>query len=194
MRNLARTTAFMSTLAVLVGCGDRTVADDDGLPPKPPDMGAMPESEGESEGGVVCRDGLTACEGECVDLTANDEHCGACHHVCREPYWAGHCVEGACPSAYWCGSVGQGLETCEDVCALHGQVCDEGPRTLSRGCGGSYHLYFDREGLEKCELGFGGQNALQASCTTPIDWSIEGGWDDEPAVAVACCCSQDLPP
>jgi Stigma-specific protein, Stig1 len=193
MTNFLRMTAFLGTLGVLVGCGDRTVADEQSAPPKPPDMGAPAESEGESEGEVVCQGGLTACDGECVDLTSDDEHCGACGHACRDPFWAGHCLEGACPSASWCGGAGQGLETCEDVCALYGQTCDETPRTLSRGCGGGYQLYFD-DGLERCEQHFGGQTGVQASCTTPIDWSIEGGWENTTAQAVACCCTQNLPP
>jgi hypothetical protein len=193
MTKPTRLAATLAALGALAGCRDRTVADDESVPPKLPDMGAPAESEGDSEGGVVCRDGLTACDGECVDLRSNDQHCGACGHACREPFWAGHCLEGACPSAYWCGAAGQGLETCEDVCALHGQECDEGPRKLSRGCGGGYKLYFD-DALQNCELGLGAQGSVAASCTTPIDWSIEGGWNRIPAQAVACCCTQDLPP
>jgi hypothetical protein len=193
MTTPARLAATLAALGALAGCRDRTVADDDSVPPKPPDMGAPAESEGDSEGGVVCREGLVACDGECVDLRSNDQHCGACGHACRDPLWAGHCVEAACPSAHWCGAREQGLETCEDVCTLHGQECDEGPRESSRGCGGVYELYFEN-GLERCELGLGGQWATQASCTTPIDWSVKGGFQSIPAQAVECCCTQDLPP
>jgi hypothetical protein len=185
--------AAVLALAALVGCGNRTVADDESAPPKPPDMGAPMESESDSEGGVVCREGLVACDGECVDLRSDDEHCGACGHACKDPFGTGHCLEAACPSTFWCGGAGQGLETCEDVCALHGQECDEGPRVMSRGCGGGYGIYFEN-GLESCELGLGAQGGVAASCTTPIDWSIEGGWNRIPAQAVACCCTQDLPP
>jgi hypothetical protein len=193
MTNLIRLTVFLGVLGASAGCGERTVADDESVPAKPPDMGASAESESESEGEVVCRDGLTACEGECVDLTADDEHCGACGHACKDPFGTGHCLEGACPSTIWCGGAGQGLDTCQDVCAMHGQECDEGPRELSRGCGGGYDLYFDGD-LQECERGLGGQQFIEASCTTLIDWSIEGGWESTPAKAVACCCTQDLPP
>jgi hypothetical protein len=193
MKTPMRMSAVLGPLVLIVACGERPVTDDESTPPRPPDMGASAESDGESEGEVVCRDGLTACEGECVDLTSSDEHCGACGHGCRDPSWAGHCVEGACPSAHWCGAPDQGLETCEDVCALHGQECDEGPRELSRGCGGGYELYFE-DGLNNCELGLGGQWATDASCTTPIDWSVKGGFESIPAQAVECCCTQNLPP
>lgn len=190
MKNLARRIAFLGACGVLVACGARTVDDDLTPPPTPPDVGASAESDSESEGEVVCRDDLTACDGECVDLTSNDEHCGVCNHACKDPFGSGHCLEGACPSTFWCGSADQGLDTCEDVCALHGQICSEHPEGISRGCGGGYALYFD-DGLDRCERSLGGQWATRASCSTPIDWSIEGGWEHIPAQAVACCCTQD---
>lgn len=193
MTNLIHMIVVLGALGAVAGCGDRTVADDESIPPKPADMGAPAESEGDSEGEVVCRDGLTACDGECVDLTSNDEHCGACGFACKDPFGTGHCLDGACPSTFWCGGAGQGLETCKDVCALHGQECDEGPRVMSRGCGGGYGLLFE-DGLNSCELGLGAQWGTEASCITPIDWSVKGGFEHIPAQAVDCCCTQDLPP
>lgn len=194
MKNLAQTVTFLGALGVLVGCGDRTVADEPAPSPTPPNVGAPADSEGESEGEVVCRgrDGLIVCEDECVDPMSNNEHCGACDHECKEPWFFGDCVQGECPSALWCGGAWQGLINCEDVCALHEQVCDEDPPTSSGGCGGGYTLYFE-DGLHRCEEGLGGQYGVQASCTTPIDWSIKGGWEHISAQAVACCCTQDLP-
>jgi hypothetical protein len=192
-----RTISLAESIGALVGCGERTVADESNgppkAPPKRPDVAAA-ASEDTSEDEVVCREGLTACDDECVDLSSDDEHCGACDHECRDPFWSGHCLEGACASAYWCGGVDQAPVTCEDVCALHGQVCDEGPRTSSRGCGGGYQLHFDRDALERCEVGLEGQTFVDATCTTLIDWSIAGGWDYEPAQAVSCCCTQEPPP
>jgi hypothetical protein len=193
MMRTIRLTAVLGVLGALAGCGDRPVADDGSTPPQPPDMGALAESEGDSEGEVVCQEGLTTCEGECVDLTSNDEHCGACGHACKEPFGTGPCLDGGCPSTWWCGGAGQGLETCQDVCAQHGQECVEAPAESSRGCGGGYDLYFEN-GLERCELGLGGQYGVVASCTTPIDWSIKGGFESIPSQAVECCCTQNLPP
>lgn len=193
MTERIRRTALLVALGAFAGCGDRTVTDEETAPPEPLDMGTPAESEGDSEGEVVCRDGLTACDGECVDLTSSDEHCGACGFACKRPFGTGHCLEGACPPTFWCGAPGQGLETCKDVCALHGQECDEGPAVLSRGCGGGYDIYFEN-GLENCELGLGGQSFFVASCTTPIDWAVKGGFESIPAEAVECCCTQNLPP
>jgi hypothetical protein len=62
---------------------------------------------------------------------------------------------------------------------------------LSRGCGGGYRLHFDGDALANCEINVGSQTGIEASCTTPIDWSIEGGWEHEPAGAVSCCCTQN---
>lgn len=64
---------------------------------------------------------------------------------------------------------------------------------MSRGCGGGYGLFFDN-GLERCEGGMSSEWGTLASCTTPIEWSRVGGWEDVPAEAVSCCCTQDLPP
>ena len=40
-----------------------------------------------------CDDGLTYCDGQCVDMNSNDLHCGSCGNVCSEDYW---CVNGVC--------------------------------------------------------------------------------------------------
>lgn len=178
-------------LAVLVACGDRPVTDDTSPSPTPHDLGAAAESGDASEGEVICQEGLLACNGECIDPSSDDEHCGACDHACKQAFRFGHCLEGSCASAFLCGGVEQELVTCVDVCALHGQVCDDGP-SMPRGCGGAgYQLYFDHDAHDDCELGFAGETSIEASCTTPIDWSIAGGWEGDTARAVACCCTQD---
>lgn len=188
------------TLALLLlaaACGERTV--DDEPPAPPPDVAptVAPEPGSESEGGVVCREGLVACEGACIDAWSNDEHCGVCNHPCKDPFYFGHCLDGACPSARWCGTIEQGFTTCTEVCASHGQRCDEGPRELSRGCGGGYIVYFPefaRSAMEGCESGVGPKYPVHATCDTPIDWSLHGGWEDRPAGAVSCCCTQEPAP
>lgn len=193
MTSFIRTIFTSSMVAALAACGDRTVGDDGASALPPPDVGDSADPSADDDGSVICREGLTPCDGECVDFSSNDQHCGACGHACKEPWVFGGCLDGACPSAHWCGEVDEGFETCEDLCAFHGQLCDEGPRVGSRGCGGGYRLYFDHDALERCEIGLGGDTGLPATCATPIDWSIEGGWDDEPARAVSCCCTQDPP-
>ena len=46
-----------------------------------------------------CPSGQTLCDGSCVDIQSNSQHCGTCGHVCNasEP-----CSEGTCLS--WTGS------------------------------------------------------------------------------------------
>lgn len=179
---------------VLVGCGERTVPDDERAPFH--DMGGgadQPDSEGE----VLCREGLIACEGVCIDPSSSDEHCGACDHACKDPYWSGHCQEGSCPSAHWCATLELQLQTCDEVCAYFGQRCDEGPPLYGVGCGGGYVLYFEeftRSALQACETRVGSDRGITATCSTSIDWSIRGGWESKAAGAVACCCTQELEP
>lgn len=43
------------------------------------------------DGSCECRLGLTDCDGECVDLRSDVDHCGACGQPC-----AGACVDGSC--------------------------------------------------------------------------------------------------
>jgi hypothetical protein len=184
-------------LAVLAACSQRPVDDDDtGPAPTPPDAGTSEPGDGDGE--VVCRDGLTACEGTCVDLSSNDEHCGVCSHACKIPAVYGWCEDGACPPAPFCGSIEQGFTTCDQVCAWHGQRCFDGPRDLARGsCGGGYILSFPEltmEAIDSCEGDIGSSHGVEATCSTPIDWSITGGWEHLPAGAVACCCTQDPVP
>lgn len=40
--------------------------------------------ESESETGLVCGEGLTDCQGSCVDVDTDPQHCGDCESVCAE--------------------------------------------------------------------------------------------------------------
>lgn len=186
-------TRILFATVLAVACGERHVLDDDLAPTPSPDVGAG-ESDGASAGEMICRDGLTACDGDCVDLLTTDEHCGACGHKCLGAFRWGHCEDGACASTLLCAGIGQ-ASTCDEVCALHGQRCDAEP-SLFRGCGGAgYQLHFDEHGLEAlelCERDLGSYQPVHAPCSASIDWSIHGGWENNPAEAVACCCTQEL--
>lgn len=178
-------------------CGARKIHDDDsgGVPP-PPDAG--PADLGDGDGEIVCRDGLVACDGACLDLSSNDEHCGVCGHACKRPTVYGECKHGKCPSAKFCGSVEMGFTTCEDVCASYGQRCDSEPiDPVTGGCGGGgYALVFPdlgKSAFELCEGGIGSELLVDGTCATPIDWSARGGLSEQPAGAVECCCTQDPP-
>lgn len=52
-----------------------------------------------TETGVVggkCREGLTTCGGQCVDISTDHAHCGSCGHACAAGV---QCVSGSCGSA-----------------------------------------------------------------------------------------------
>jgi hypothetical protein len=63
----------------------------------------VPDASGETG---TCASGRTWCAGECVDLLADRDHCGACDGRCRYPFADGRCTEGACSlgdcwAGYW---------------------------------------------------------------------------------------------
>lgn len=184
----AHTLALVSALELLVACGDDIVVDDAGGP-KPPDVGTPAGSE--SDG--ACGDGLTECDGECVDLHEDDDNCGPCGHACKEPLIYGHCEAGACPSALVCTARDTSLESCDDVCAAHGQQCVEWPPEDGRGCAGQRSMFWNTESYDgafvDCLNRFEPYE-VSGECSDPIDWQIF--IDTDPfSEAVACCCTQD---
>lgn len=174
-------------LLFFAACSARTTAEQDALDDDTLDGASQDEHEE-----VDCGERMMFCDNQCVDPATSSEHCGVCNHECQDPYYHGFCEEGQCPSAHQCAGKEGGYKTCAEACASLGQVCDEGPRRSSRGCGGGYRLTFGRDALAVCERGLGGQGSFHATCNTPIDWTVLGGLSgDEPAGAVTCCCTQD---
>jgi hypothetical protein len=103
-----------------------------------------------SDSGAVCGEGLTLCEGICVDLTSESAHCGACGTICGDNQ---ACVEGACrcrPGTQLCGEAcvdtNSSSEHCGGCAGVGGttcaadQVCEQGQ------CGQSC----TREGFQRC--------------------------------------------
>lgn len=56
----------------------------------------------------VCLDGLTDCDGECVDLKRNKNNCGKCNNPCKEDEF---CIDGVCVAE--CSA---GLTDCNGEC------------------------------------------------------------------------------
>ncbi len=50
-----------------------------------------------SQGGGACPEGLTKCQGRCVNLSNNNEHCGQCNVRCSPN--VEQCVNGTCVGA-----------------------------------------------------------------------------------------------
>jgi hypothetical protein len=93
--------------------------------------------------GVVCEEGLTDCDGVCVDLATDLAHCGACGAVCESGLVAVNCIAGvcsqvSCPAAIptYCGELGENdpnyVDSCVDTssdpnnCGACGNVCASG--------------------------------------------------------------------
>ncbi|WP_437590704.1 MXAN_6577-like cysteine-rich protein [Sorangium sp. So ce1000] len=76
----------------------------------------------------ACADGLSRCDGECVELQTNAEHCGACGDACEEGQL---CVEGRCGE----GGGGEGGGGSDIGSGTGGeQECGEGQTECSDGC------------------------------------------------------------
>lgn len=80
------------------------------------------------EAGVcVCLEGLAACDGRCIDLQRDPEHCGACGSGCGARF----CVDGSCSDACPTGTTECG-GACVDLtrdaahCGACGEACGAG--------------------------------------------------------------------
>lgn len=84
----------------------------------------------------ACEAGLSPCDGDCVDVTASDAHCGACGHACHPQQ---RCEESLCVAR--CPS---GRLFCDDACTdvlidnAHcggcGTPCGEGQQCQGGSC------------------------------------------------------------
>ncbi|AUX39414.1 uncharacterized protein SOCE26_008050 [Sorangium cellulosum] len=158
-----------------------------------------------------CSDGLSLCDGQCVDTQANADHCGACGIACAEGQG---CAEGRCRGGEGGGGEGGGGEggggeggegggggpdsgceegetACAGVCAdlesspYHcgacGKACAEGQICEGGECACG-------EGLEQCEDVCVSVQSDRANCgecgnsCSPTQQCVEG----------ACTCSEGL--
>jgi hypothetical protein len=53
MTNTLRPLVLIGTMNMLFACGERTMAEESNVPPRPPDVGAEGGSDAESEGEIV---------------------------------------------------------------------------------------------------------------------------------------------
>lgn len=76
---------------------------------------------------LQCGDGSArhgACDGACVELDRDPDHCGACDNVCAAASNEGGCFEGACYAPSECRPF-DGSRTCAAECASQGRTCAE---------------------------------------------------------------------
>ncbi len=181
-------------MCILAACGgrtmadDRTVVDEEPTPMMPPDVAA----EQSSDSSASCREGLSACDGECIDLMTDDESCGVCGHACMDPGYFGHCEAGSCPPAFWCTPWNTEIDNCHDACAAHGQRCMDEPSELG-GCAGGFYLYTNVDvpngAIADCENHLDAYHS-SSTCRVRIPWTIFIEYEVF-SEAVACCCTQD---
>ena len=134
------------------------------------------------EGGF-CDDGLTWCDGECVDTQTSDDHCGGCGQKCEVVQLGidtfGACKEGMCePTIYECaGAEGPSeghFADCNEYCEYYGESC------AYKGCTGitgvafaSYGNCIDsiaQEGYSgTCEASLEIVNGIRCCCTQSFD-------------------------
>jgi hypothetical protein len=93
----------------------------------------------------ACDNGLTPCNGFCVDIETDINHCGACGNVCAATEW---CVSGVCECKRLCNgrecgddSCGGTCGTCTDdntcidgACLCDGAVCADGTKCCDETC------------------------------------------------------------
>lgn len=150
---------------------------------------------------LVCEEGWTECNGECVTLNSNLAHCGECFHSCQGAGVAHYCELGLCGPALWpCMEKHDGWEagppaTCADACAAAGETCLDDPRDAD--CAGTVVFWFDdgptdttiEDDIEGCERLQSAETSMQLSCTEALPWDLELG--GQKVVGLACCCTQD---
>jgi hypothetical protein len=75
------------------------------------------------DGTCVCPDGLTDCNGTCVDKTTDPSNCGACELQCDSNVCdGGTCF---CESGFPCGGACVDIATDVDNCGRCGNTCDD---------------------------------------------------------------------
>jgi len=88
--------------------------------------------------GCVCGVGAASCDGVCVDVGYDEDHCGACGVSCG----SGQCVDGACVGVPTTGNVCDDDSECID-----GDVCDGVERCVAGRCRGGSAIDCD-DGLD----------------------------------------------
>jgi hypothetical protein len=125
--------------------------------------------------GMDC-EGLDACDGTCVDWTADGTNCGGCGVTCGVQE---ACLAGSCNVVSWSPCFLPKDMTCAVACNELGMTCVED------GCGGYTYAYF--YSVSDCVA-----NDVGFQTESPCDEYFTGGGsfidppDDPPAVR--CCC------
>lgn len=95
--------------------GGQTPAQGEALPVATLAPTSAPSIVQPTEATAECAGGLTVCEGECVDLSSDRDHCGACSNACQDPRT---CMGGECVCVNVICNAGEALDpaSCECIC------------------------------------------------------------------------------
>jgi hypothetical protein len=133
---------LVALLLGLTACNPGEISVDEEVD-TPPDMPAdLPDTPTPPPADLppACEEPLVECDGECVDLMADNENCGQCGFVCprlwedKEPGEIGAtlgCLDGKC-APDWMGCIDpDDARSCDEVCASKGG----GWECSEAGCG-----------------------------------------------------------
>ncbi|MBW2264237.1 MAG: hypothetical protein JRG91_19910, partial [Deltaproteobacteria bacterium] len=147
----------------------------------------------DTDGGeIVCGEGETLCDGECVDTSEDPMNCGACDNECGADeicLW-GECVPDCADPLYPCGDDCVDLTSDASNCGACGVQCDLPHTTGScvdgvcvvTGCeDGWYDIDGDPyNGCEyECTATLSAESTDDGSCTDGLDNDCDGRTDDE---------------
>jgi hypothetical protein len=119
------------------------------------------------------------CDGVCVDVVSNNDHCGGCGVVCKVHELPnpdiGVCIDGACsPTLSECVAQADGWMNCDQICAAEGTICVE------EGCNGATSY---TGSLVSCQaVSTNGLSDTPQACGTNISWNN--------GTHGRCCCEQ----
>ncbi len=137
-------------------------------------------------------EGWIRCDGECVSPVSDDRHCGGCGQACEVVGSRGYCTEGICsPTLGPCVTPsGTTFASCEEACRADGRSCvDQGTVVGVLSCAGSQTAYADEHA---CEIASNLGQPFPATCSDPLQWDVEVGFNQLPAAGIRCCCTQKM--
>lgn len=98
-------------------------------------------------GSYVCQAGQTFCGGTCVNISTDDNNCGACGFACSSGYKcnAGTCALSCPPGQVMCAGVCTNINSDVNSCGMCGLACFSGYKCVAGTCALSCQL-----GLSVC--------------------------------------------
>ncbi|MGM0557261.1 MAG: MopE-related protein [Myxococcota bacterium] len=164
----------------MVGCN----LEDDGADPMSDGGGIEDTSDTQDSDPQLCDDAATECDGECVDLSSNTEHCGACGRTCEAPNAeSSGCDGGSCQITCEDGFVDANGDLddpdgdgCESSCVPDpdGETCDRRDNDcdgeVDEGVMNNWYLDADEDG-------FGTDADSREQCDRPSPRYVDVGGD-----------------